>query len=174
MWQSPAKDGFMTADQRNTAVVVALVLSLTAGIGVLTWLEPERPEWQQAPLLMAQDDLALTELTVHFAADRAALAALEIDENDGLCVVYADEPPKWWSGGPHVSVVVVGAGGWDTPMSRQQQEWLLGALGSLVQPVGLEHVRVRLARGSDVSLTSDLPQQAVDLRALLERKMLIQ
>lgn len=162
----------MTAGRRNTTIVVALILSLTVGVRLLLWLEPKAPRWQSAPLLMAERGGVVEEIEVSYAltADRAEARVPERGD-DGLCVVYADQRPRCWTGGPRVQVVVVGGDG--STLATPQKEWLLGVLGSLIQPTGLEHVRVRLARESDVLANPELPEPAKDLRKLLERKRII-
>lgn len=168
MYEAASKDLRMSADKRNTAVVVALVLSLTVGARLLLWLEPGSPQWEGDTLLMAQRGGAVQQIDVHFADDRDALAEMYIDERDSLCVVYPNEEPKWWPGGPQVHLVVVGDH--DQQLSQQQMAWVLGALGSLIQDSGQDLLPVRLA---DSATGPGLPPQAADLRSLLERKGII-
>ncbi len=159
----------MTADKRNTAVVVALIVSLTVGIRVLTWLEPERPCWEGAPLLMAEQGGFVDEVVVTYTPSREALRSVVVDERDSLCVVYPDEEPYWSPSGPVVQLVVVGSA--TEALDHWQKEKLLAVLGSLDQASGgRDLVPVRLA--PELRQAELLPQ-AADLCKLLARKRII-
>lgn len=164
----------MTPDRRNTVVVVALILSLTIGVRVLLWLEPGKPHWNVDPLLAAErpTPTQIQDVTVIYAATADDAATLLADRQaDGACLVWADAQPEWYSGGPHVQVIVVGSE--TNSLSLQQQKDLLATLGSLSQASGRTSVPVQLAPWSDARQTPGLPKPAEDLCNLLVRKKLI-
>lgn len=161
------------ADRRNTAVVIALILSLTVGVRILTWLEPAEVQWGSAPALMAERGARIESITIAFVPTRVEADQL-VQQRSGansLCLVYSDRPPEYWAAGPTWDLIVVGSSAERLP--KRQQGWLLAALGGLVRPVGLPQVRVELAPDSDIALDPSLPSQAQDLRKLLERKRII-
>jgi hypothetical protein len=166
----------MTTDKRNTAVVIALILSLTVGARLLMWLEPAKPQWKANPLLMAERGAGVQEIVIAYVASSAGAdervdAYLHEGGASSLCVVYPDQRPRYWARGTSWDFLVVGSEA--DELEPRQKAWLLGALGSLVQPTGLERVRVRLSPDSDPELDANLPVQAVDLRELLVRKQII-
>lgn len=161
------------ADRRNTAVVIALILSLTVGVRILTWLEPAEVQWGSAPALMAERSARIDAINIVFveSGDEADQLVQTLPETTSLCVVYPDRQPEYWVTGSQWDLIVVGTDA--EHLSKQQQEWLLAALGSLVRPVGLAKVQVALSPDSDIALNPSLPPQAQDLRDLLERKRII-
>jgi hypothetical protein len=165
----------MTADRRNGLVVVALVLSLTVGVGFLLLLEPGDHQVERAPLLVAEQggtkQVGTIEiLYVGSLADAGALVASSGD--DGVWVVYPTGVAEWYAGGPHVRVIVVG-----TPdqarLPEEQQRALLGALRELTRRSGAGDLRVRLVVPSEVASDSVWPPAAQELRELLVRKRLL-
>jgi hypothetical protein len=168
----------MSAGKRNTSVVAALITSMTFGAVLLRGLEkrlvPGKPHFKGSTLLMAERALRVAEIEVNYVPPAADLDALGIDPDDGesICVISGDGPPDWVEGGPLVRVVVLGTE--DEAAWAARRRVLLGALGTLNQASGQDLVPVRLAAGSDVLVTPELPAQAGDLRALLELKGIIQ
>ena len=161
------------ADRRNTAVVIALILSLTVGVRILTWFEPAEVQWGSAPALMAERSARIDAIDIVYveSGEEADYLVQTLPDTTSLCVVYPDRQPEYWVAGSQWELIVVGSGA--EQLSKQQQEWLLAALGGLVRPVGLAQVRVELAPDSDIAINPALPPQAQDLRDLLERKRII-
>ena len=167
----------MSSGKRNTSVVAALVISMSAGAAVLRGLEkrlvPGRPHFKGSTLLMAERALRIAEVEVNYLApgqDPTALG-IEPDTGDSICLISSDGMPDWVQGGALVRLVVLGTD--DEAEWSARRRVLLGTLGTLNQASGQDLVPVRLAAGSDVRYTSDLPAQAADLRALLELKGII-
>jgi len=167
----------MSSGGRNTSVVAALIVSMSAGAVVLRGLEkrlvPGKPHFKGSTLLMAERSLRVAEVEVNYVPPGQDPEVLGIDSESGdsICLITADGPPEWVQGGALVRVVVLGTddeGAWSA-----RRRVLLGTLGTLNQASGRDLVPVRLASGSDVHLTPDLPAQAADLRALLELKGII-
>jgi len=162
----------MTTDKRNGLVVMALVLSLTVGVGVLFLLEPGKHLWRGDTTLIAEARQPVDEVEILCAGSLTEAQQLFVPQDaDGVCVVYPDKNPRWLPGGPRVWLLVVGTGAETLPDA--QKIWLLGALRDLTGGTGAERVRIRLAPPLDASASQDLPKQADDLRQLLQRKQLL-
>jgi hypothetical protein len=167
----------MSSGRRNTSVVAALVVSMSAGAVVLRGLEkrlvPGKPHFKGSTLLMAERALRVAEVEVNYVppGQDPEVLGIDPDHGDSICLINADGPPDWVPGGALVRVVVLGTN--DDAEWSARRRVLLGTLGTLNQASGQDLVPVRLAAGSDVRLTPDLPAQAADLRALLELKGII-
>ncbi len=168
----------MTAGTRNTSVVVALITSMTLGAVGLRGLElrlvPGKPSFKGSTLLMAERGMRVEEVEVQYVSSWDEVAGLGIDPEggDSVCLIDADGRAQWAQRGPRVQLVVIGAAG-DT-LRDAQKRGLLGALGTLNHASGRDLLPVRLSAGSDEQITPGLPPQAKDLRALLERKGILQ
>ncbi len=164
----------MTTDKRNGVVVIALILSLTAGAGVLFLLEPGKLAWKGGAALVVEQGAPeqVRDIGVHYASsvDEAARLAASAGD-DSVCVVYQDRIPECERGGPRVWLIVIGDAQETLPV--QQQRWLLGALRGLTQASGVDQVRIRLAPPLDTAASADMSPGQLDLRQLLERKKLI-
>ncbi len=167
----------MSSGKRNTSVVAALIVSMSVGAFFLRGLEkrlvPGKPHFKGSTLLMAERGLRVAEVEVNYVPPGQGPEVLGLDPENGdsICVITADGPPDWVQGGPLVRVVVLGTD--DESAWSARRRVLLGTLGTLNQASGQDLVPVRLATGSDVHITPDLPAQAGDLRALLELKGII-
>ncbi len=153
----------MPQDRRNVIVVVSLIAAMTAGAQLLRWFEPSTPQWTSATELSAETGAPIEDVTIEFAADDTTLAPEQVD-----CVVYPDRSYTWSPRGSHLRLVVRGTA--DGSLPREQGETLLAILGGLCRDQNLPLDRIRLAPDSDVRSFPDLPRQAHDLRALLDRK----
>ena len=165
----------MSTDKRNGVVVIALVLSLTAGVGVLFLLEPGPHAWKGGTALVVEQGAApqqVRDIEVYYASsvDEAAQLAASAGD-DSVCIVYQDRIPECQRGGPQVWLIVIGDAQEKLPV--QQQQWLLGALHRLTQASGVDQVRIRLAPPLDTAASADMSPGQLDLRRLLERKQLI-
>jgi hypothetical protein len=166
----------MTAEKRNGMVVMALVLSLTAGVGVLYLLEPGEHHLKSRGnvTLMAESGAprAVEEIEVQLASATEAEQAMKAERvgSDGICVVHGDRAPELRRGGPHVRLLVASED--DKSLPDDQKRWLLGALWELTESSRADQVRIRLAPPLDVP-GANLSPAATDLRDLLVRKQLI-
>jgi len=165
----------MTADRRNGLVVVALVLSLTVGVGLLLMLEPGDHRVERAPLLMAEQwgtrQVGTIEiLYVASLADAGPLVASSGD--DGVCVVYPTGLAEWYAGGPHVRMIVLGTPD-QSRLPEAQQRALLGALRELMRRSGASDVRIYWTPPIGVTPEASWPPAAQELRELLVRKRLL-
>ncbi len=162
----------MTADKRNTKVVIALILSLTAGVGILILLEPGTHHLPGSTLLAAERGTPLVdEVEIAYARSLAeARELVDVQGADSICLVYPDQDSFWEPRGPHVQLVVVGSDDGDK-LQKQQKENLLAALRALNAASGRELVSVRLAPSLEAGV---LPPQAADMRELLVRKRIIE
>jgi hypothetical protein len=165
----------MSTDKRNGVVVIALILSLTAGVGVLFLLEPGGPHaWKVRTALVVEQGAPeqVRDIEVYYASsvDEAARLAASAGD-DSVCVVYQDRIPECQRGGPQVWLIVIDDAQEALPI--QQQQWLLGALRRLTQASGVDQVRIRLAPPLDTAASADMSRGQRGLRELLERKQLI-
>ncbi|MCK4340770.1 MAG: hypothetical protein KAY37_03495 [Phycisphaerae bacterium] len=158
----------MAADKRNTAVVVALILSLTVGARLLLWLEPGGRYWDGKTLLMAERGTPVQEVEIAYASLEEAEETINQQGPDSVCALYPNGKLKRRLGGPRWQLIVVGSEA-DT-LGKGQKEKLLAVLGSLNHASSQDLIRVRLAPGLQERV---LPPQAADLRELLARKELI-
>jgi hypothetical protein len=177
--EADASEGrLMTAGKRNTSVVAALIISMTAGAAVLRGLElrlvPGKPNFKGSTLLMAEQGMRVREVEVSYVPrwEDLPTAGIDPEGDDSVCVVDSDGRAHWAQRGPRIQLVVIGTD--NETLASVQRRALLGALGTLNQASGVDLVPVHLAAGSDVRVNPDLPAQARDLRALLERKGIIQ
>lgn len=157
----------MQADQRNTYVVIGLIVAMTAGAALLRWLEPRQPRLASDMLLMAEPGSRIEHVTIEYAPPGTTLNEDEID-----CAVLPEPPTYWWK--PHsadIRLVVVGSD--DEKMSDPQKKTLLAVLLSMTQDHGLDLSQVELDPASDPEITPDLPVQTRDLRALLANKAIL-
>ena len=166
----------MTADKRNAVVVIALIVSMTVGAGVLLLLEPaNKPRWEGFPQLMAERATPVQAVQVAYAASDEDPAALD-DGRHSLCVIDGEGEVTWMARGPRWRVVVAGSGTGE--LTGRQKAKLLAVLGNLNQASGQELVPVRLAPESTLrSNPARSPQaagQTSDLRKLLARKKIIE
>jgi hypothetical protein len=167
----------MSAGKRSTWVVIALVVSMSAGAVLLRGLEkrlvPGKPHFKGSTLLMAERAPRVAEVEINYLPPGQDPEVLGIDPDggDSICLITPDGAPDWVQGGALVRVVVLGTD--DEAAWKVQRRLLLGTLGTLNQASGQDLVPVRLAANSDVRLTAGLPAQAADLRALLELKGII-
>lgn len=159
----------MAADKRNAFVIVALVAAMTLGGRLLLWLEPGKPRWQADASLVAARQTPVEAVTIALVDRAGANARLEAGGDESVCVVYPDDVPRFAEAGARVLVLVVA----DEPDSLPvpQKQYLLGALGSLLQRG--RAVPVRLEAGSDPAVVPDVPAAARELRDLLVRKELL-
>jgi len=163
----------MTADKRNTSIVVALILSMTVGAQVLLWLEPGTPRWQGDVSLIAERAIPIQEVeVVYVRPDMSDDAVLVPDDGRSLCVVSAEGQPAWSAGDPRVRLAVVGSEA--DRLSNEQKRTLLWALQNMSRASGRDLVPVRLAVDSDVRHNEALPVQAADLCDFLLRKQIIE
>lgn len=175
----------MTADKRNSSVVLALILSMTIGVVVLLGLEsqlvPARHDFSGSTLLMAREGLYVQQVEISYLPapldDRALAAARQrFDPRDTICWILTDgSAAHLETAGPHVQLVVLGT---DQPtLDDPQKQTLLTALGSMSQLRGVDLVPVRLAADSDPqrnpALSPQALEQLVDLRDFLKRKGII-
>lgn len=158
----------MKADNRNTTVVVCLVLAMTAGARILLWLEPGSSENTAAAPLTAADGTPVEDVVISLALPG------DIDQGATDCLVWPDGKCEWQARGTHVRMVVVGSAERDSALPEAQKRNLLAALGSMTQARGWALVPVRLDSASDVRCNSTLSQQAADLYALLADKGIIE
>jgi len=162
----------MTADKRNNHVVIALVLSMTMGAGLLRVLEPPRVKvTNSAPLLAAESGLRIEEIDVDYAPSvEAAEQVIQYQPTspDTVVIVYPDRNPEVRPAGPRVRLIVAGTG--EQNLSRQQSQHLLGALAGLNELSGRALVDVRLMPSLEAG---NLTPEARDVRALLVRKQLV-
>ncbi len=178
----------MTADKRNTAVVMSLVVSMTIGAVVLLSLEarlaPRRPvySWAANPMLAAERGLRLQELEIGHVVSLAALdpdaqsvmdADLTVfDTDESICLIDREGRARWEPRGPRVWLVLIGSAS-AAELTIAQKETLLAAIGSLSEKCDADLIPIRLAPELDARYTPDLPPQAVDLRDFLARKRFI-
>jgi len=162
----------MTADRRNTLVVAALILSMTLGARVLTWLEPYRPRWEGPVALTAERALPVQEVEISYAGTPGEVEALDFDLRDSICWVNADGAVEWRPAGPRVQLIVLGSEG--AVLSDAQKRAVLATIGSLSQASGVELVNVRLAPGLQPGRDGARSPQADDLCRLLVRKGIIE
>lgn len=165
----------MTADKRNAAVVIALILSMTLGARLLLWMEPSPPpQWQADPSLMAQRGGAVREVEITYADSGDGFEGLIRDlatTDDSICVIDALGGTEWEPRGPRVRLLVLGS---NAPrLGEAQKRTLLAALGTFSHEAGDDSVRFRLSTSSDPQQTPGLSAQATDLRELLVRKQII-
>lgn len=167
----------MTADRRNTSVVIALILSMTLGLSLLLglegWIGAKRPNWSGDTMLAAERG-GPVQVEVCYAASAEEAAGLAAESSQSLLIIDPRGEPRVerWRVGALVRVVLVGS---DAPeLSDAQKRMLLAALGAFSQDSGVDVVPVRLAPDSDPERNPELPPQAGDLRRLLVRKGIIQ
>lgn len=166
----------MTADKRNTYVVIALVLSMTVGMRLLMTFErlliPEVPRWEGNPLLAAETDAAPEwQVEIHYVGSLAEMSQLQLPPQASRCIIDPEGEPQWEPAGSQVALVVVGTT--ERALTEQQQRTVLAALGVLSQDCGVDLVPVRLAADSDPRHQTGLPRGAQQLATLLERKGII-
>lgn len=163
----------MTAERRNAAVVVTLILSMTIGARILLWLEPRPPRSEAADLRhTAERATPVQEIEIACATSQDEANALN-KEPYSFCAIDAEgNVPPWEARGPRVRLVVVGAA--TDKLSDRQQQQVLATLESLNRASGRELVPVRLAPESDPQRRPDAPVAATDLRELLVRKGIIE
>ena len=161
----------MTADKRNTTVVIALIVSMTLGIAVLLPLERQRPNWGAAPQLAALGEARITDIQIDYVGTAAQAEQLRTDET--LCIVYADRDPALTPGRAHARLVVVGSGA--DGLSDRQKNLLLGSLAGL-NGYGRrpgELAEMRLGATLDGVQPANLPAEADALVKLLVERQLI-
>lgn len=152
----------MSADKRNTSVVIALIASMTVGAVVLRALEPGKLNFEGSALLMAERGTRVEEVQIEYVApgDEGRSPAVGADESlwriDTDGAVYA-EPLQ-----SRVRLVVKGDPGANGP-GKEQKKTIISVLGSISQASNVDVVPVRLLADS----------QAGELRELLERKGII-
>lgn len=166
----------MTADKRNAVVVIALILSMTLGAGILLLLEPaNKPRWEGFPQLMAERATPVQEVEVACVESDEQPVALD-DGRRSFCVIDAQGKVTWTARGPWWRIVV--AGSQTGKLTDRQKGKLLAVLGNLNQASGQELVPVRLAPESGLrhnpGLSPQAAEQAADLRKLLVRKKIIE
>lgn len=149
-------------DARNTRVVVALLLTMTAGALLLLWLEPQPPRRTGIPALMAASGTTVETVTIEYGPQR------EVSTAGVGCLILPSGQWDWTPDGPHLRLMVVGSGAEVLPDA--QKKALLTVLSSLRLRQGDRPLRVRLQPASDVRVTPALPREARDLCDLLQRK----
>ncbi len=161
----------MTAEKRNGAVVVTLILSMTIGARLLLWLEPQVPRGGPTDIrLTAERSTPVQEVEIMYAASPAEAKTLD-QAPDSYCVIDpAGNLANTETRGPRWRLVVVGSGA--DKLGDRQKYQLLATLGSLVNRA--EPVPVRLAPESDPQRRPDAPAPTTDLRELLVRKKFIE
>ena len=153
----------MSADKRNTLIVVFLIASMTLGAAILLWLEPPAAGWSPTTLLMAESVRDIDDVQIEYVGPDAS-----VDLGTYDCVVLPSGVCRWQPHGPRIHLAVVGAGG--QRLSQAQAETLLAVFGSMTQRHGLDLERVWLHPASDARLHLELPPEAHDLCDLLVRK----
>lgn len=147
----------MNSDKRNTQVLVALIVSMTLGAGLLKLLESPVPK--SADLLAAVEGKSVATLTVGVVrgVNDPALASFEsyIDEH-GAC--------HWRQEGADVRLAIVGDPA--QRLSEPQAVMLLQMIATLRRERGLELRAVRLA----TTAGDTEPAMMRDMREMLERK----
>ncbi len=167
----------MSADKRNTSVVIALVVSMTLGLLMLLWLEehlvPTKRDWSGGTLLMAERGLRVEDVRIVYAPTWSDVTALGVDPqgDDSVCLIDPAGRPQWEPRGPRVQVVVIGADEAPTAerLADAQKQTLQGVLGTLSEASGRGLVPVRLAE-APVPDSGLAARQAADLREFLELK----
>lgn len=161
----------MTAEKRNTAVVVFLILSLTVGAKVLLWLLPQPHQYAAPPLLMAETAAPLEEIEIDYVADLPEAEAVveSLGAVDGCCLVYPDQTPELRRVGPRMRVLVIAPGG--KGLGDWQKKTLFRVLGSLNSASGQNLVPMRL--GVTLAGGDDLAPAARELCDLLVAKQII-
>lgn len=160
----------MNTDIRNSKVVASLIVAMTAGAGLLLWMEPTPASANPPAALTALEGSIVENVTIQFAmpgeVDRPAIDV--VLKPDGT--VEAAQPA-----GTELRLVVVGA---DSPkelnLPQEQQRTLLTTLMRVAETQRGREVRVHLDPTSDAKLVPQLPPQAHDLRRLLALKGLIE
>lgn len=151
---------------RDWKIIAALVGAMTFGAGILLVLEPERPQWSSASLLMAEGGEQVREMRIDYAS---GLADCVVSDFDGL--ILPDGTCHWRPESDHLRVCVVGDG--DARLSEQQAQKLLALFGSLKARRDFSVRCVWLHPSSDARLHPELPPAAYDLCDLLVRKGII-
>lgn len=116
----------MTADKRNAVVVIALIVSMTVGAGVLLLLEPaNKPRWEGFPQLMAECATPVQAVQVAYAASDEDPAALD-DGRHSLCVIDGEGEVTWMA-----RATLAGGGGGlsDRRADRPAEGQVAGSLG---------------------------------------------
>lgn len=157
----------VSPDQRNAWVVAYLVGAMLLGTAMLLWLEPPAHGWSVPAVAMGENVSGVRSVQIHYAIADASPALDEFD-----CVVFADGRCAWRPRSADIRLTLLGK-----PSSRlpeAQAGTLLAILGSMNLASGLDFSQVHLAPGSDPKLNPGLPPPAHELRALLERKGILQ
>jgi len=157
----------VSPDQRNAWVVACLVGAMLLGTAMLLWLEPPAHGWSVPAVELGENVAGVRSVQIHFAL---ADAALPLDEYD--CVVYADGRCAWRPRSADIRLTLLGKR--SNRLPEAQAGTLLAILGSMNLASGLDFSQVRLDPGSDPKLNPGLPPPAHELRALLERKGILQ
>lgn len=157
----------MGPDQRNAWVVAYLVGAMLLGTAMLLWLEPPAHGWSVPAVEMGENLAEVRSVQIHYAL---ADAAPTLDEYD--CVVFADGTCAWRPRSADIRLTLLGRR--TSRLPEAQAGTLLAILGSMNLASGLDFSHVRLEPGSDPKLNPGLPPPAHELRALLERKGILQ
>jgi hypothetical protein len=159
----------VTKDTRNTRVIIALVLSMSAGAFVLRMIAVPTAGWSRDTVLMAERVREVDAATIACVPYGEPISRYEYD-----CVVLPDGEIRCDLRAGVKDVYIAVAGSADGEFARPQQAALMRVLGSLTQQHHLDLTRVRLHPDSDSRYRSDLSNQAIALRSLLVRKGIVQ
>jgi hypothetical protein len=161
--QKRNKDGSMSADTRNTRVVIFLVVAMTGGVVILRWLEPGLPGYPPDTMLMAERGGAVEELAIEYVP-----AGAPFNREDYDYIVEGGVCEQWQQSGPRVRMLVVGCR--DRELEQQQCRKLLQVVGKMNQSYGLDLSRITLDLGSDPQQNPRAADGARRLRDLLVSK----
>lgn len=138
----------MNSENRNAFVVIALVVSMSAGVLLLQAMEPRSVRYAPSPsALMAGRSNPINSVTVIFVTDTSAV---EPSDFDGI--VTADAKRTWDPKRSDVRIAVYAGRGGAFPDARKSE--LLKLLAGIAADTGQVSIRVALEAPSPDELRS--------------------
>lgn len=160
----------MSSNTRNTRMIVALVVAMTLGAGLLLQLESRMPRapWDEASPLMARQETAVESMTISTIRDRESMRGADADLGEFDAAILPSGECYWReaaSGAVRVALLASGEG-----MNTEQARTLLLVIRSLhnLRGLDLSHIRLEPEAGDAAAAAAHR-----DVRALLARKGLI-
>lgn len=151
----------MSTDNRNTLVVVALIVSMTLGALVLGALQPPRLQIER---LTALSGTPIQTIQIEFVPDLSQVDATLYD-----CKVFPQsETAEWSQRGPDVRIAVIASS--EAKLDELQKQTLLRALWSMADMAAVTPLPISYDPASQWQLTPALRAQAEELGDWLNRK----